>query len=123
VDDFEAYAGGDIVILRSMAINPTFMGYLCNTEPVRIQKASLGQGDAVVHIGARALSSICVSLPSIEEQAAIAAVLKDMDKELALLGKRLIKTRDLKQGMMQELLTGKTRLVTPEALDARPISL
>jgi type I restriction enzyme S subunit len=46
-----------------------------------------------------------------EEQAAIAAVLSDMDAELAALEARRDKTRDLKQAMMQELLTGKTRLV------------
>ncbi|WP_221624123.1 restriction endonuclease subunit S [Burkholderia contaminans] len=50
-------------------------------------------------------------LPPIEEQAAIAEVLSDMDAELAALKGRRDKTRLLKQGMMQELLTGKTRLV------------
>ena len=47
----------------------------------------------------------------VEEQAAIASVLSDMDAELAALEARRDKTRDLKQAMMQELLTGKTRLV------------
>ena len=46
-----------------------------------------------------------------EEQTAIAAVLSDMDKEIQTLQQRLDKTRQLKQGMMQELLTGKTRLI------------
>ncbi|WP_186131493.1 restriction endonuclease subunit S [Burkholderia gladioli] len=50
-------------------------------------------------------------LPPIEEQTAIAEVLSDMDAELAALEARRDKTRLLKQGMMQELLTGKTRLV------------
>jgi type I restriction enzyme S subunit len=49
--------------------------------------------------------------PSTEEQQAIATVLSDMDAELAALVARRDKTRDLKQAMMQELLTGKTRLV------------
>ena len=49
--------------------------------------------------------------PSIEEQSAIVAVLSDMDAELTSLESRREKTRLLKQGMMQELLTGKTRLV------------
>ena len=47
----------------------------------------------------------------VDEQTAIAAVLSDMDAELAALEARRDKTRDLKQAMMQELLTGKTRLV------------
>lgn len=49
--------------------------------------------------------------PSSEEQAAIADFLSDMDAELAALEARRDKTRLLKQGMMQELLTGRTRLV------------
>lgn len=48
---------------------------------------------------------------TIEEQTAIASVLSDMDTKLAALEVRLAKTRALKQGMMQELLTGKTRRV------------
>jgi type I restriction enzyme S subunit len=54
-------------------------------------------------------------VPSLAEQTAIATVLADMDAELTALEQRLAKTRDLKQAMMQELLTGKTRLVTSEA--------
>jgi type I restriction enzyme S subunit len=107
----EAYAGGDIVILRLRSGNPSFFGYLLNTPAVVRQKSNLGQGDAVVHISALALSSIEVEVPSIEEQTAIATVLSDMDLALSELKGRLAKTRELKQGMMQVLLTGRTRLV------------
>ncbi len=57
------------------------------------------------------LKIVEVDLPSLPEQNAIAAVLSDMDAELDTLEQRLAKTRALKQGMMQELLTGRTRLV------------
>lgn len=60
---------------------------------------------------------MCVP-PNEEEQAAIATVLSDMDAALSALEARRDKTRDLKQAMMQELLTGKTRLVTPEVAHA-----
>lgn len=50
-------------------------------------------------------------LPELEEQTAIANVLSDMDTELDALQQRLSKTKKIKQGMMQELLTGKTRLL------------
>ena len=50
-------------------------------------------------------------LPPVKEQKAIAAVLSDIDDEIEALDKRLAKTRDLKQGIAQELLTGRTRLV------------
>ena len=111
VDDLEAYAGGDIVILRPTEVNALFLGYLLNTPAVASQKASRGQGDAVVHISAGALASIRLSLPSLNEQAAIAAVLSDMDTDLLALEARRDKTLALKQGMMQELLTGRTRLL------------
>jgi type I restriction enzyme S subunit len=52
-----------------------------------------------------------IPTPSSDEQTAIATVLSDMDAELAALEQRRDKTRLLKQGMMQELLTGRTRLV------------
>lgn len=65
------------------------------------------------NISKDALLSIEVAFPEFEEQTAIAQVLSDMDAELAELEARLAKTRALKQGMMQELLTGRTRLVPP----------
>ena len=75
-----------------------------------MQKASKGQGDAVVHISANALASIELTIPDILEQTAIASVLSDMDTEIAAIEQRRHKTRDLKQAMMQELLTGRIRL-------------
>lgn len=57
---------------------------------------------------------LLLCLPSeIKEQTAIAKALSDMDQEIQALEKRLYKVRQIKQGMMQELLTGKTRLVKP----------
>ena len=50
-------------------------------------------------------------MPPIEEQRAIAAVLSDMDAEIAALERRRDKTGAIKQGMMQSLLTGRVRLV------------
>lgn len=110
-EDVDAYAGGDIVILRVSAGSPVFLGYLMNTPSVVRQKANRGQGDAVVHISAAALASIEIVLPDESEQNAIAAVLSDMDAEVAELEAQRDKARALKQGMMQELLTGRIRLV------------
>lgn len=110
IDDFEAYAGGDIVILRPDNMISLFLGYYLNTMPINRQKASKGQGDAVVHIGATALGNIDIVIPSLSEQTEIAAVLSDMDEEINALEDRLEKARQIKQGMMQELLTGRIRL-------------
>ena len=57
-------------------------------------------------------------VPEYDEQLAVVSVLSDMDAEIAALEARRDKTRDLKQAMMQELLTGKTRLVRPEIAHA-----
>lgn len=56
-------------------------------------------------------SNYIVPIPPIEEQAAIASVLSDMDEEIAALEAKLEKTRKIKEGMMAELLSGRTRLV------------
>ncbi len=57
------------------------------------------------------LQAVEVTLPPLPEQTAIAAVLSDMDAEIAALEVQRDKTRALKQGMMQELLTGRIRLI------------
>ena len=69
-------------------------------------------GSTRQRISRKALGDVVVSCPpTLAEQKAIAKVLGDMDEEIAALEAELAKTRQLKQGMMQELLTGKVRLV------------
>ena len=70
-----------------------------------------GQTGSQMNLNTGLITGTCISLPPIPEQTAIAKMLGDMDAELAALDQRCDKTRALKQGMMQELLTGKTRLV------------
>jgi type I restriction enzyme S subunit len=58
------------------------------------------------------IQSFSIALPpTLSEQAAIATILSDMDADIATMEKKLDKTRQVKQGMMQELLTGRIRLV------------
>ena len=99
------------MIFRPDDSDSLFLGYYLNTASIARQKASRGQGDAVVHISSSALSSVRCKLPSLPEQTAIAETLTEMDGELTVLEQRREKTRALKQAMMQELLTGRTRLV------------
>ena len=56
------------------------------------------------------LTDMLIALPPKDEQTAIATILSDMDNEIQTLEQRLAKTRQIKQGMMQQLLTGRTRL-------------
>lgn len=72
---------------------------------------TLGQQGTQANLNKGMVQNFRLSLPTVEEQTAIASVLSDMDDELAALETRRNKTRALKQGMMQELLTGRIRLV------------
>lgn len=71
----------------------------------------LMSGNAITRLTLTKIRALRFPVPQVEEQRAIAAILSDMDAELASLEARRDKTRLLKQGMMQELLTGTTRLV------------
>lgn len=73
-----------------------------------------GTGSTFLEISKRDVSALRFKAPSTEEQKAIAAVLNDADDELDALHVRLSKAKGVKQGMMQELLTGRTRLPAKE---------
>ena len=77
--------------------------------------ASVSYGTHMPRADWSVLRNLEIRLPSICEQRAIADVLSDMDAEIAALEQRLDKTRAVKQGMMQQLLTGRVRLVEPVA--------
>ncbi len=110
VGDEPAYAGGDIIVLRQSGHDPVYLAHLLNAPVAASQKARMAQGDAVVHIRGDHLAGVEFPLPPFPEQRAIATVLFDMDAEIAALERRLDKTRAIKQGMMQQLLTGSIRL-------------
>lgn len=78
----------------------------CLVDWMRYNEAS-----GVPSLNARTIESVEIFCPPSEEQTAIATVLSDLDAEIAALEARLAKARLLKQGMMQELLTGRIRLV------------
>ncbi len=107
----KAYAGGDIIVLTASGQNSIYLGHLMNHPIVSVQKTRMGQGDAVVHISTNNLAQIQIKLPPIAEQNTIATVLSDMDAEIVALEERRDKTRAIKRGMMQQLLTGRVRLV------------
>ena len=107
-----AYAGGDLIILSPRTgYDSKFLAFELNAPYCALQKAAAGQGDAVVHIRRESLENLIVVVPSLAEQKAIAEVLSDMDAEIGELEAQKAKFESIKQGMMQELLTGKIRLV------------
>lgn len=68
-------------------------------------------GSTITHLYQKDFVTFEFLAPELNEQTAIAAILSDMDVEIAALEEKLAKTRTLKQGMMHELLTGKIRLI------------
>lgn len=73
------------------------------------------EASGVPSLNARTIESVEIVCPEQEEQTAIAQVLADMDADIAAVETRLTKARAIKQGMMQELLTGRIRLLSPSA--------
>lgn len=86
-----------------------FLYYYLTSLKARVK--TLGQQGTQANLNKGIVQDFKLGLPTVGEQAAIAAVLSDMDAELIALEARRAKTRALKLGMMQELLTGKTRLI------------
>ncbi len=92
--------------------------YCFQTDAIRTQFLFYAVGTKVSGISKGNIPKLTMPLPTIAEQTAIATVLTDMDAELAAMEQRLAKTRALKQAMMQELLTGRIRLVPPQEAHA-----
>ncbi|HUZ96770.1 MAG TPA: restriction endonuclease subunit S [Edaphobacter sp.] len=101
---------------RAFAV-PSYLAQIVQLDAF-IQAASSSYGTHMPRSDWNVVKRFEIFLPDLDEQTAIANALSDMDAELAALEQRLAKTRDLKQAMMQELLTGKTHLVAPEVAHA-----
>lgn len=105
--------GGDIIIMRNDfgKFYPLFFSYYI-TEIMPKQVEEVAQGTTIIHLQPSKLGKLSIRIPTdLKEQKAIADVLSDMDSEIQSLESRLTKYQSLKQGMMQQLLTGKIRLI------------
>ncbi len=91
--------------------NGLFLAYWFRSRGGRKAMSLLAQGATRYNIAKSAFLKLEVPQPSEGEQTAIATLLSDMDAEIAALEAKLGKARGVKQGMMQELLTGRIRLV------------
>ncbi len=97
--------------IESTRANPIFVAFLLQTTKYRHYIDDYLAGSSINNLKPSDIESMKFRMPSLEEQTAIATVLSDMDAEKGALEARREKTRRIKQGMMQELLTGRTRLV------------
>jgi type I restriction enzyme S subunit len=113
------YAGSEPVVFGGFVIRgsprtahllPRFASYALRAPKVREQIVARGQGAIRSNIGQSDLSKVEVALPALAEQQAIADALSDADALIESLEQLLAKKRQIKQGTMQELLTGQRRL-------------
>lgn len=106
-EDFDAVIR--LLVLNSKNDNLTNNSYL--TEEINSCISFPNESTGVPQLTVPQIRDIVIALPSKEEQTAIANVLSSMDKEIETLNTKLEKYRNLKTAMMQQLLTGKIRLV------------
>lgn len=111
IDAQYGYAGGDIIIFRAIESNPITLSYILNSDSVIRQKSNMGQGHSVVHIYPYQLEKLRFKLPPKVEQDTIASILMDVDKEIELAKEKLADLQSQKRGLMQQLLTGKKRVI------------
>lgn len=88
-----------------------YLYYALNASETIEQYKSMAAGSSVLNLNKDIVRRVLVSIPSIEEQRAMALVLSSADEEIVSLESKRDKYILVKQGMMQELLTGKTRLI------------
>jgi type I restriction enzyme, S subunit len=91
--------GGDIVVFRPMVeMDPVFLGYVCDAEPIARQKAIMGRGFTVVHIYAGELKRIVLPIPPLQEQKQIGFALTQHDRRI----NRLIASKRRLIGLLEE---------------------
>lgn len=114
-------AGGNVnqhvceIRVKPGELNPAFLSTYLLSTPGQKQIDSFQAGGNRQGLNYEQVRSFVIPLPPLSEQEAIAAVLSEMDAEIGALERRREKTRAIKQGMMQQLLTGRIRLVEQQA--------
>lgn len=113
INDNDVLLGGDVIILRPKEnqISSEFLAYLISNID-RNKVADVTQGITIIHLHAKNMTDIAYLIPpTLAEQNAIANILSSMDTEITNLKQKRDKYIAIKQGMMQNLLTGKIRLI------------
>ena len=108
VSPCELCTSQDFTTIVSSRHNPYFLAYML--MPIMKKLAIQSQGTSIKGITTEDIQKIAIPTPSEEEQNAIVDILADTDSEIEALEQKLKKYRQVKQGMMQQLLTGKIRL-------------
>lgn len=89
---------------------PGFLGYFLNSSEYHYQLLPLMQGIKVLSISKAAIGDTLIKYPSIEDQKRIVSALSAVDELIDALDEAIAKKRQIKEGLMQQLLTGKTAI-------------
>ncbi len=109
---YDAYCDRTLLIFQKIDNCLEKFFFLLQVEQIFEMEKEKAPGGTIKTITKEALSDFVISFPkSLTEQTRIATILSDMDAEIEALERKLEKARQIKQGMMQELLTGRVRLV------------
>jgi type I restriction enzyme S subunit len=103
--------GGDILVIRPIenVLDGVFLSYYITANKSSVLK--LVSGSTVYHLYASDMKHFKIFYPEFNEQIRIATILTEVEDEIIKLEKKLVKAKSIKQGMMQNLLTGKIRLI------------
>lgn len=96
---------------KTALLEKEYLRHCFQTQAVKTQFRFYAVGTKVLGVNKTNIAKIVLPVPDKDEQAAISAILSHMDAEITTLEAKLAKARQIKQGMMQELLTGRIRLI------------
>jgi len=95
---------------KPIEANKMYLFYILDDLTERLKRSS-SSGGTMLHVTKEKMESTEIILPGVDEQIEIATILSNMDTEITTLETKLTKAKQIKQGMMQNLLTGRIRLV------------
>ncbi len=113
LDNAIATFGGFVIRARPKGnqIDPAYSVFLFQSKSYRSQVVKLGQGAIRANIGQKDLAGVCILVPPLAEQKKIAQILSTWDKAISVTEKLLTNSQQQKKALMQQLLTGKKRLL------------
>ncbi|QLU86793.1 restriction endonuclease subunit S [Enterobacter hormaechei] len=113
LDNAIATFGGFVIRARPKGnqIDPAYSVFLFQSKNYRSQVVKLGQGAIRANIGQKDLARVCILVPPLAEQKKIAQILSTWDKAISVTEKLLTNSQQQKKALMQQLLTGKKRLL------------
>ncbi|HDC8866996.1 TPA: restriction endonuclease subunit S [Escherichia coli] len=113
LDNAIATFGGFVIRARPKGnqIDPAYSVFLFQSKSYRSQVVKLGQGAIRANIGQKDLARVCILVPPLAEQKKITQILSTWDKAISVTEKLLANSQQQKKALMQQLLTGKKRLL------------